>query len=246
MAKRSRTKEKTQSYANRNIDAREPLPSFLIICEGKKTEPNYFNSFRILTLSVEEFNVIGLGDNTLSLVEKAKDRKENANYDYVWCVFDRDSFPPNQFNAAITSAYSHGMYVAYSNEAFELWYLLHFHFYSNSMSRTSYKRLLTRLLKYKYEKNSTTIYKELRDKQRDAIRNAKNLLNKYDPNRPEPDNPSTTVHLLVQCLNALVTYLKNGSKADEMEKLKKCLGGYHSEVKAKCGIMENPETRMGT
>ncbi len=53
MAKRPRTEPRVQSYSERIVDTRGILPSFLIICEGKKTEPNYFQSFRIPTLSVE-------------------------------------------------------------------------------------------------------------------------------------------------------------------------------------------------
>jgi hypothetical protein len=28
---------------------RKPIPTFLIVCEGKKTEPNYFRSFPVST-----------------------------------------------------------------------------------------------------------------------------------------------------------------------------------------------------
>ena len=236
MDKRSRTEVRVQSYLERTVDTRGFLPSFLIICEGEKTEPNYFQAFRIPTLSVELFEVIGLGDNTLSLVERAKEYIECNRYSYIWCVFDRDSFPSGQFNAAITSAYNNGMYVAYSNEAFELWYLLHFHFYNTGMSRTSYKSSLTKLLNHRYEKNSTTIYEEIKDIQPTAIRNATTLLSQYDPNRPEKDNPSTTVHLLVQCLNALVECIQKGRKSEDIEVLYKCLDEYHSQARKKCGI----------
>jgi hypothetical protein len=216
---------KSRSYSDRIVDTRESLPRFLIICEGEKTEPRYFEAFRIPTLSVKDIRVIGLGDNTISLVNKAKEIKEQNNYDYVWCVFDRDSFPSGDFNSAIISAYNNSMYVAYSNEAFELWYLLHFHFYDTAMSRISYKKQLTKLLNHQYEKNSPTMYQELKDKQLIAIQNG-----------PEKDNPSTTVHLLVQCLNALVEFRQKGSLSDEMRYLKEDLSNYHSEAKKRSGI----------
>jgi len=238
MAKRSRTEARVQSYSERTVDTRGILPSFLIICEGKKTEPNYFQAFRIPDLSVEELDVIGLGDNTLSLVERAKEIKDKRNYNYVWCVFDRDSFPSGQFNAAITSAYNNEMHVAYSNEAFELWYLLHFHFYNTGISRKDYKSKLTKLLNHRYEKNSTTIYEELKGKQHSAIKNANTLLIQYDPNRPEKDNPSTTVHLLVQCLNALLECIQKGRKSEDIELLRECLNKYHSQAKKNCGIFD--------
>ena len=40
------------------------LSNLLIYCEGEKTEPNYFRSFRIAR------EVVGEGYNTLSLVKK--------------------------------------------------------------------------------------------------------------------------------------------------------------------------------
>lgn len=235
----SRIVGKPRSYSDRIVDTRESLPKFLIICEGEKTEPNYFKAFRIPTLSVEDIRVIGLGDNTISLVEKAKEIKEKYNPDYIWCVFDRDSFPPDDFNSAIISAYNNGMYVAYSNEAFELWYLLHFNYYDAAMSRKSYEERLNKLLKHQYKKNSLTMYQELQDKQPTAIKRATKLLRQYEPNRPEKDNPSTTVYLLVQCLNALVEFRREGSLSNKMEKLVKDLSEYHLEAKKRSGIV-NP------
>lgn len=227
---------KSRSYSDRIVDIRESLPQFLIICEGEKTEPNYFEAFRIPTLSVKNIRVIGIGDNTISLVNRAKEIKEQYNPDYVWCVFDRDSFPAGDFNSAIISAYDNGMYVAYSNEAFELWYLLHFHYYHAAMSRKSYEERLTKLLNYQYKKNSLTMYQDIKDKQPIAIKNATKLLQEYEPNKPEKDNPSTTIHLLVQCLNALVGFRQKGSPSNEIKDLKESLSNYHSEAKKRSGI----------
>jgi len=42
--------------------------NFLIVCEGEKTEPYYFSSFRV---SKDVFDVLGIGANTESLVRKA-------------------------------------------------------------------------------------------------------------------------------------------------------------------------------
>ena len=98
----------------------------LIVCEGEKTEPNYFKSFRVSSVKI---NVIGLGANTISLVNETKKlvneyRRKKIKFDSVWCVFDLDNFPVNNFNNAITLAKSLGYKVAYSNESFELWSLL--------------------------------------------------------------------------------------------------------------------------
>jgi hypothetical protein len=85
-----------------------------------------------------------------------------------------------------------------------LWYLLHFHFYNTGISRPDYQNMLTQLLRHEYKKNSKMIYEELKDKQQNAIKHAKRLLQKYDRPNPETDNPSTTVHLLVEELNSFI------------------------------------------
>ena len=187
----------------RNVGTRELRKSFLIVCEGEKTEPKYFQGFRI-NKNVVEISIKGFGYNTRSLVNAAISLKEERDYDQVWCVFDRDSFPAQEFNAAFEIAANNDIQVAYSNEAFELWYLLHFHFYESAIKRKEYCKMLTKLPGHKYEKNSDTIYDELLNLQSDARRNAKRLLSNYTQSNPERDNPSTTVHLLVEELNKYV------------------------------------------
>ncbi|NEP41321.1 MAG: RloB domain-containing protein, partial [Okeania sp. SIO2H7] len=147
----------------------------------------------------------GLGKNTISLVEDAlKIIKEDGNYNQVWCVFDRDSFPVKNFNQAIKDAKNYNIEVAYSNEAFEIWYLLHFEYRDTAMSRKDYRKSLTKKLNKKYEKNSNKMYEILESKQPQAIKNAEKLLEQYNPLNPVNDNPSTTVHLLVKELNRFV------------------------------------------
>jgi hypothetical protein len=200
----SKRKPYSRGYSPRKVDTKEVRQRFLIVCEGEKTEPNYFRSFRV-PKDVAEIDVKGVGENPSKLVNSAKDLKEQEDYDQVWCVFDRDSWTPEDFNNAIRNAENQGFKVAYSNEAFELWYVLHFEFLNTGIPRNDYLQKLSLLLNQKYQKNSEKIYDELFDKQPTAIRNAINLLNQYDPHIPARDNPSTTVHLLVQELNNFVT-----------------------------------------
>ncbi len=187
-----------KGYLSRKINIQDEIPTFLIVCEGERTEPNYFRSFRVPTIRIE---VKGLGFNTISLVEAAIMEKANHEYDQTWCVFDRDSFPAENFNRAIFLAKEHDIKVAYSNEAFELWYLLHYHYYDTAIGRKEYCKRLTDLMGMEYKKNHPDIYRLLENRQASAIRNAEKLLTQYNPPRAEKDNPSTTVHLLVQELN---------------------------------------------
>jgi hypothetical protein len=196
-------KVNSRGYSSRKVDTREIKQRFLIVCEGERTEPNYFRSFRV-PKNVVNIDIRGLGENPSRLVQSARELADEDEYDQVWCVFDRDDWTPEDFNNAITNANELSFKVAYSNEAFELWYVLHFEFLHTGIPRCDYIRKLSKLLNNRYQKNSETIYDELFDKQNIAIRNATNLLGQYDRYTPAKDNPSTTVHLLVKELNKFI------------------------------------------
>ena len=51
----------------RSINTKSERETFLIVCEGKRTEPSYFNAFRLTSATVR---TEGLGMNTLSLVNR--------------------------------------------------------------------------------------------------------------------------------------------------------------------------------
>jgi hypothetical protein len=193
-------RQKSLSNLKRRKNFREVRKNFLIVCEGEKTEPNYFEKFRV---PKKIFDVVGIGANTISLVEKAIELRNNSivSYAEVWCVFDRDSFPAQNFNNAITLARQNNINVAYSNEAFEIWYLLHFNFHDSATSRAQYAAMLTDRLGFQYKKNDPSMYDRILPLQNVAIRNAENLINSYVNHSPERDNPSTTVHILVKELN---------------------------------------------
>ena len=182
----------------RQVDRQEVKERFLIVCEGKKTEPLYFEGFRVPGRVLE---VVGTGYNTVSLVDEAIRLKQEQRQDYeqCWCVFDRDSFSDSDFNSAIRKAEAAGFRVAYTNEAFELWYLLHFDDHQSALSRTQYGPLLTQRLGHAYQKNSETMHRKLEEWQAQAVRRAERLLAEYGAaHNPQSDNPCTTVHLLVQ------------------------------------------------
>ena len=102
---------------------KEQLPIILIVCEGERTEPNYFDQFEVTNITIDPR---GIGDNTIRLVKYAINESKRNDYDQVWCVFDKDSFPKDNFNNAVQLAQNNDFGIAYSNESFELWYILHF------------------------------------------------------------------------------------------------------------------------
>ena len=201
-------KRKQDKDIKRRVGIRgKPKDTFLIVCEGEKTEPNYFNGFRLSNVRVR-----GSGCNTKSLVEETIYEKKLAasygtKYDQVWCVFDKDSFPDGDFNDAIAMAGRNKIAIAYTNQAFELWYLLHFDYHSVPLERDIYQEKLTALLGEKYKKGDNMMYDKLVSRQGEAIKNAKKLRLTYDPyHNPAKDNPCTTVHILVEELNKFLRH----------------------------------------
>lgn len=164
----------------------------------KKTEPLYFDAFKVLTATVR---CIGTGFNTVSLVNETIRLKSEKDYDQVWCVFDKDSFSNDNFNTAITIARNNEIEVAYSNEAFELWYLLHFSYVQTAISRHQYAGILNQYLPEPYDKVNKNMYSLLLKDQDTAIKNAKRLLEHQNLNNPATCNPITFVFELVEELN---------------------------------------------
>jgi hypothetical protein len=215
------------SSVTRKEDIKAKRRFFLIVCEGEKTEPNYFESLKdnlpVGVLNVYNFKIIGTGHNTISLVKKAKqlrsdwENETGRKIDKLWIVFDRDSFTPQSFNSAIqTHQNTPNIDCAWTNEAFELWYLLHFHFYNTGIGRTQYQQLIEQnfrkkgLDKFHYQKNSPDMYSLLEkygDRQQ-AINNAKNLAQLYGERTDYANqNPCTTVYKLVEELFNLENHL---------------------------------------
>jgi hypothetical protein len=182
-----------------------PLRKILIVCEGAKTEPNYFRAFPENPYVYDALVIEGTGYNTVSLVGEAIRLKKEAwkkhtPYQEIWCVFDRDSFSWESFNSAIAQAKAENIRCAYSIEAFEIWYLLHFNYYDTGLSRSQYKEKLTAVLRTEYKKNDEAMYERLVDKQEAAIRNAKRLHDVQSLQTIQQQNPVTTVYELVEKL----------------------------------------------
>ena len=115
--------------------------SILIVCEGQ-TEELYFKSFPVLGVRVDAVNL--KGQSKLKMVESTQEILDSTAvvYDEIWCVFDMDvrrgEDEYSDFDNAIHQAESLGFKVAYSNDAFELWFYLHFEYTDAEHLRTFY------------------------------------------------------------------------------------------------------------
>lgn len=219
-----RLKRYTKQDQKRKINVRNKRRYYLIVCEGERTEPNYFRSMKDDlprgVLTYYQIDIEGTGYNTQSLIEEAlrlKKRYELENgrpIDRLWVVFDRDSFSANDFNNAVLRCQNSKPEIGcgWSNEAFELWYLLHFHYYNHRMSRKDYQHAIEENLKphagdnYQYEKNSIQMYLLLKEhgNMDNAIRYAKRLTEQYSGRHDYANhNPCTMVWQLVEELMRL-------------------------------------------
>ncbi len=196
--------------ANKKKQSKNLITYFLIVCEGEKTEPNYFKSFpNKVGKYIFDIKFDGGGISTLKVVEKAIELRANSKqkYDRVWAVFDKDSFQPNSFNSAILKAKANNIECAWSNEAFELWYLLHYQFRNTAMKREEYKKSLETAINdklskgkvFKYEKNNPDMFSILNETGNLdlAIKWANELDSKFDGERFSEHNPCTKVYKLV-------------------------------------------------
>jgi hypothetical protein len=205
-------------YEEETIDQNR---KFLIVCEGANTEVRYFECFPVVNKSV--ITVLGgYGGGKKYLVRKAAEIADKETYQQheVWCVFDYDvkADNPNQkqdFDNAITMAKDKGYHVAFSNDCFELWIMLHYKYIQNEHHRTEYYDMLTTEwdLEHSYESMgkdddfAKTLYKKLLPLQPRAIRGAKNLVAANADGRPyHRMNPCTTVFELVEQLNQYLRY----------------------------------------
>jgi hypothetical protein len=121
-------KSKPTSYRLESIPMNK---SILIVCEGQ-TEKLYFEAFPVLGLRVDAINLEG--QSKLKMVESTQNllAASNVEYDEIWCVFDMDvkrgADEFSDYDNAIIKGESLGYKVAYSNDAFELWFYLHFEY----------------------------------------------------------------------------------------------------------------------
>lgn len=207
---------KRRAYKKRSHEPVEAICKILIVCEGSKTEPNYFGEFnkKKRGLYVFDLEFSGGGISTKKVVEEAIELKKQADmkndpYDRVWAVFDKDDFPDADFNAAILKAESNHIGCAWSNEAFELWYLLHFHNRVTPMSRTEYKNAISNAVndspfykgkkEYVYKKNDPKNYSIMNKygSQDSAIKDALAMERCYTGQSFATHNPCTKVHEIV-------------------------------------------------
>ena len=107
---RDRTKEKWRKPGRRQGYRVLAPERHLIVCEGKKTEPLYFEGMR--DALKPEFRdrihivVKGTGLHTADLLDYAlRECRLSGGYDHVWLVYDRDDFDLQEFDSVAEACF---------------------------------------------------------------------------------------------------------------------------------------------
>ena len=194
----------------------------LIVCEGSKTEPNYFGEiksyYRIPTANIQILHS-ELGTSPLQVVEYAERLFKKGDlqrgipkkaFDQVFAVFDRDD--NTDFYNALDKAQSLNQKIKNDEKklitfqaipsipCFEFWLLLHYEDVTALFPRDEVMRKLKTHYP-DYEKNAQDVWNHTKDKWELALNCATRLATTSSPH--DNDKPYTAIGELVRTLTTL-------------------------------------------
>lgn len=219
--------EKRSRLGPRKKGNNDPKPnSFLIVSEGEKTEPLYFQGLadHINGTDIKRINAVekptidpeGIGRSTVKLVSEAKKlvARGKIHYSQVWIVFDKDDF--QDFDEAIRLAQSYGYHVAWNNRSFEFWIFLHFHYSDSDLNQNDWVEKISEIFKREginpngYQKNDKDVFTIATTKGslKEAVKRAERIEKLFPTNlSPSRCSPCTKVHKLIKELEHYLTDL---------------------------------------
>ena len=216
-------KERQRRQLQRKAGQRASYDRILIVSEGSKTEPNYFNeiraAYRLHTANVQ-VRASQLGTAPIQVVQYARqlfevgDRHKNIQpraFEQVYAVFDRDDHD-SYFNALRLAESLDGklkndlkslvVFKAIASvPSFELWLLLHF---DNILAPIHRDEVMRRLMRYlpAYEKGNDRAFETTREHLELATQRADALASRFTADSaPEP---YTAIAELVKRLTTLL------------------------------------------
>jgi len=191
---------------------KEPKKRIIIICEGRRTEPEYIKDFSRDKKHplVECITIDGVGAPK-SIVDRAIEekrklqgiaRKSGNSFDKkheVWCVSDVDEHPRVQ--QEMQRATDNGLKYALSNPCIELWGYLHYAQNDAPRHRHEMQRMLTDIMPgYDHAHGATFNYNDMRNGYTDAVTRAKELIRRREEENTPHENPSTDIYLLMESI----------------------------------------------
>ena len=216
MARNDNFRARPANALRRKKPTRPPYDRILVVCEGKKTEPNYFEEIRIeARISPIHVCVLpsGFGAQPSRVVEFAVSKfEETKGFEKVFAVFDRDDHPccanavrraelldrklENDENEKVVFK------AIVSVPSFELWLLLH---YVDIQAYHHRDEVLRRLRVHipNYEKGNNGLYTQTQGMLVVATSRAERLRARFS--RFPGEEPYTDVDELVGMLRSLTS-----------------------------------------
>lgn len=198
-------KAKTFKELQRRKPTRSQFKKILIVCEGEKTEPYYFQEARdhyrinpdLMVISGDcsssPDKVFQYGQSIFQEAEKTGDP-----FDKVFIVIDKDS---HESYARVTERIqkirpSGIFHLINSVPCFEYWLLLHYRYTSSPFASSSEIIKQLKDNKFIYIKGQKDVFRKLLPKLDMAIRNSKRAVS--EAQRNNTDMPSTKIHELIE------------------------------------------------
>lgn len=214
----SKRKPRSASAFRRRGALREPYDVVLIVCEGKKTEPEYFRGLRkTYRLNSANIKIVpgDRGNDPVSVVKFAIEeyRQANGDFDRVYCVFDRNGHANYDEALALIAASPIGkenkLQAITSVPCFELWILLHFVFSTAPFTAAGGRSACDNVIRVvrahmpEYDKALTDVFSCLQPRLDTALAHG-DRLTRHNRDAHSVD-PATRVHELVKYLRELRT-----------------------------------------
>lgn len=220
MGKDNHSRERKKSKLERKKARIAPYPRILIVCEGTKTEPQYFKEiqqFHKLQSANIQIMPSEYGTSPHQIVQYAYDifmkgsshkKIEKKSFEKVFAIFDRDDHEKYHEALAMAQAFNKkmGKQVEFraiaSVPCFELWLLLHFpnENIQSPLHRNEVEKRLKRHLP-DYTKGKQGLFEITKENLPLATQRARQLASLYTEH--DGKNPFTSVSELVELLNSL-------------------------------------------
>ncbi|MCK4842658.1 MAG: RloB domain-containing protein [Methylococcales bacterium] len=185
----------------------------IIICEGRKTEPEYIKEFVIdkkhPLVECKTINGVGVPKSIVDraitekkkLLKQAKKSGDSFEMIYeIWCVSDRDEHP--RVREEIQRANDNGLMYVLSNPCIELWGYLHYFQNDAPTHRHDMQRMLSGVMSsYNHAQGAVFNYADMRESYSNAVDRAKKLKKRRNEEGSNPyANPSTNMYELMEAI----------------------------------------------
>ncbi|MDR1295610.1 MAG: RloB family protein [Bifidobacteriaceae bacterium] len=201
------TRRPAPKALTRKTATRPERRTFVIYCEGQRSEPAYIRALRgqpgIARSASVKVEIAREHGSPHRIIEFAADRARDPEVDECWCVFDVESPQPHPNLQHVTDiARTSGVHLAISNPCFELWLILH---HTDHTAALTTRQAVAKRAELDGRRGKHVDGDAYMARRHNAIHRAKLLEDRHRGNRPSfpADNPSSTMYNLVAALETV-------------------------------------------